>query len=158
MDGFGSSIVVASTGRRVLPAADPETAPSFLWFATIQCIESKQDLAGLTPKDCFIAAKPVERVAGQIGQPQKGTCEVSGGINEFRPRAGPGFRFVCDAVRCSIGVGIDRITRPEPCVDNFLRLRLCLAALPELTQTISLDFEQAGFHCPGAPQSPQQAG
>jgi hypothetical protein len=48
-----------------------------LWFATIQCIESKQDLAGLAPKERFIPAKPVERVAGQIGQTQKATCEVA---------------------------------------------------------------------------------
>jgi hypothetical protein len=34
---------------------------------------------------------------------------------------------------------------------------LSLAALPELTQIVSLDFEQAGFHCCGTPQSPQQA-
>src|SRR5271169_2266567 len=102
MDGAGSSVVVASIGRQVLPATDTETAPSILWFATIQCIESKQDLAGLAPKERFIPAKSVERVAGQIGQTQKATCEVGGRINEFRPRAGPGFRFVCDAVRCSI--------------------------------------------------------
>ena len=63
-----------------LPTANTETAPSFLWFATIQCIESKQDLAGLAPKGCFIPAKPVERVAWQIGQTQKTTRKVGGGI------------------------------------------------------------------------------
>jgi len=88
---------------------------------------------------------PVERVAGQIGQTQKATCEVGGVINGLRPRAGPGFRSVCDAVRCLIGVGVNRIRLPEPCVDNFLRLWLSLASLPELTQIGSLDFEQAGF-------------
>ena len=62
--GSGSSKVVASVGRQVLPATDTETAPSVLWFATIQCIESKQDLAGLAPKGCFIPAKPVERIGG----------------------------------------------------------------------------------------------
>ena len=67
MGRSGSSIVVASADGQVLPATDTETAPSLLWFATIQCIESKQDLAGLAPKDCFIPAKPVERIAGQIG-------------------------------------------------------------------------------------------
>ena len=61
------AIVVVSVGRRVLPAVDTETAAFLLWFAAIQCIESKQDLAGLAPKDCFIPAKPIERVAGQIG-------------------------------------------------------------------------------------------
>ena len=108
------AIVVVSVGRRVLPAVDTETAAFLLWFATIQCIQSKQDLAGLAPKDCFIPAKPVEWVARQIGQTQKATCEVGGGIYRFR-RAGPGFCSVCDAGRCSIGVGIDRISPPEPC-------------------------------------------
>src|SRR5208282_5331850 len=107
-----------------------------------------QDLAGLAPKDCFIPAEPVERVAGQIGQTQKATCEVSGGINGFRPRAGRGIRSVCDAVRCLIGFGNNL---PEPSTDNFLRLWLSSAALADLTQKVSLDFEQAGFHCRGAP-------
>ncbi len=40
-----SSIVVAPIGLQVLPATDTEMAPSLLWFATMQCIESKQDLA-----------------------------------------------------------------------------------------------------------------
>ena len=155
--GHGGSIVVVSVGRPVLPATNTETTASLLRFATIQCIESEQDLAGLAPKERFIPAKPVERVAGQIGQTQKATCEVDGGIIGFRPRAGPGFRSVCGAVRRLIGVGIHRISPSEPCVDNFLRLWLSLAALPELTQIVSLDFEQSGFHCCGTPQSPQQA-
>ena len=50
-----------------VPATDREAPPSILWVATIQCIERKQDLAGLAPKDGLIAAKPVERVAGKIG-------------------------------------------------------------------------------------------
>jgi hypothetical protein len=33
-----------------------------------------------------------------------------------------------------------------------------LAALPEFTQIVSLDFKQAGFHGRGAPQSLQQTG
>ena len=93
-----------------MPATNPETAPSFYWFATIQCIESKQDLAGLAPKDCFIAAETVERAAGQIGQSQKTTYEVGGRITGFQLRAGAGLRPVCDAVRCSIGVGTDRFS------------------------------------------------
>ena len=33
-----------------------------------------------------------------------------------------------------------------------------LAGLPELTQMVGLDFEQAGFHGRGAAQPPQQTG
>ena len=90
MGGSGSSIVVAPIGLQVLPATDTQTALSLLWFATMQCIESKQDLAGLAPKDCFISAKSVERVGGQIGQTQKATCEVGGGINGFRAESWAG--------------------------------------------------------------------
>jgi hypothetical protein len=46
-----------SIGRQVVPVTDTETTPSFLWFATIQDIKSKQDLADLAPRDCFISAK-----------------------------------------------------------------------------------------------------
>jgi plasmid maintenance system killer protein len=67
----------------LLPAADTKTAPSILWFATIQGIESKQDLAGLAPKDCFIPAKPVERVTGQIGQTQIRLEKMKGHLKAF---------------------------------------------------------------------------
>ena len=96
-----------SVRRQVSPATDTETAPSLLWFATIQCIESKQDLASLAPKDCFIPAKPVERVAGQIGQTQKATCEVGGGINgrpadlPSRKNVGPSLLLSTDNCRTS---------------------------------------------------------
>ena len=61
------------SAKWALPATDTEAAPFILWLATIQCIESKQDLASLAPKNCFIPAKPVERIAGQIGEAQKAT-------------------------------------------------------------------------------------
>ncbi len=56
-------------------------APSLVWFAAIQRIESKQDLTGLAPKGCFVPAKSVERVAGQMGEAQKATREVGCRIN-----------------------------------------------------------------------------
>jgi predicted DNA-binding ribbon-helix-helix protein len=61
------STLVALVGRLFLSAAGTETVSSFLRFATMQGIKRKQDLADLAPKDCFIQAKPVERVAWQIG-------------------------------------------------------------------------------------------
>ena len=157
MSGSVSSLVVVSVGRQVLPATGTEPVCFLLWFATIQCIQSKQDLAGLAPKDCFIPAKPVEWVARPIGQAQKATREVGGGIYRFR-RAGPGFCSDCDAGRCSIGAGIDRIGPPESCMDNFLRLWLSLGARPRLTalfadklrcQFLTADFfqkRQIGLH------------
>ena len=57
---------------------------SFLWFAAIQGIKRKQDLTGLAPKGCLIAAQAIECKVGQIGQPQKATGELNGSI-ERRP-------------------------------------------------------------------------
>ena len=56
-------------------------APSIPWFAAIQDIKSKKDLAGLAPEGCFISAEAVERVVGQIGETQKATRELSGRID-----------------------------------------------------------------------------
>ena len=64
-----------------------DTAPSFLWFAAIQGIERKQDLADLAPKGCFISAEAVEREVGQIGKTQKATRELSGRIDGYRDSA-----------------------------------------------------------------------
>jgi hypothetical protein len=60
---------------------DTEAASSFLWFATIQGIEGKQDLANLAPKGCFIAAQAIEREVGQIGKTQKAARELNGRID-----------------------------------------------------------------------------
>ena len=113
-----NSIVVATVGRPFLPATETETAPSILWLAPIQCVEGKQDLADLAPKGCFIPAKPIEREVGQIGEAQKAAGEVSG-AGRFRLGAGHGFRSSCDAMRGSIGLGIDRVCRCEHRVDDF---------------------------------------
>jgi hypothetical protein len=107
----GSSIVVASIGRQVLPVTDTETAPSLLWFATIQCIESEQDPAGLAPQSCFISAEAVECEVGQIGETQKATREVSVGFNGRFDRPWVGFCSVGDVVRRRVDTG--RISPPE---------------------------------------------
>jgi hypothetical protein len=39
-------------------------ACSFLWFAAIQGIKREQDLTGLAPKGCFIAAQAIECEVG----------------------------------------------------------------------------------------------
>src|SRR5208282_1060438 len=79
-----------------------ETTASLLWFATIQRIESKQDLACLAPKGSFISAEAVEREVRQIGETQKATRELSGGTNDrsvrFWARAGRHSRPVGNAV------------------------------------------------------------
>jgi hypothetical protein len=56
-------------------------------------------LPDLAPKDCFIAAKAIERVIGQIGKTQKAPREFNVGGPENIPHAAwPGFRFVRDIV------------------------------------------------------------
>jgi hypothetical protein len=64
-------------------------APSFLWFAPIQGIERKKDLAGSAPTGSFVPAEAIGRVVGQIGEAQKATREVrgtiDGEIDNFRP-------------------------------------------------------------------------
>ena len=54
-------------------------------------------------------------------------------------------------IPCDARIETDRISPPEQRMDNFSRGRVNLAGLPEPTQMVSLDFEQAGFHCRGAP-------
>ena len=113
-------LAFVSINRKVLPTTHTETPASLLWFATVQCIESKQDLAGLAPKDCFIPAKPVERVAGQIGQTQKATGEVGRGIYKCRPRLGSDVRsFV---MLCDAGLGSTSIESTCP---NFGQIMSC---------------------------------
>ena len=150
----------AQLDREYLLAADTETAPSIPWFAAIQGIKSKKDLAGLAPKGCFISAEAVERVVGQIGETQKATRELSGRIDirfdRFRHGARHGFCSIRDTVRCRIAVETGRERLPEQRIDDLSGSRVKLAGLPELTQMVSLNFEQVGFHSCRAAQSPPQ--
>jgi len=75
-----TSTLIALAGRHFVSATNTETAASFLWFATIQCIESKEDLTGLAPKSCFITGETIECEVGQIGQARKTTRKVDRGI------------------------------------------------------------------------------
>ena len=61
-----------------------------------------------------MSVETIERVAGQIGEPQKASRDVGARIDSrlgrFRDGVGLG---VGDAVRCSIGVGIDNSGHPN---------------------------------------------
>jgi hypothetical protein len=57
-------------------------APSFLWFAAIQGIKRLDDLASLAPGGSFIATDSIERVIGQIAEPQETTREFKIGSNQ----------------------------------------------------------------------------
>ena len=76
-------------------------ALSLLWFAAIQRIERKQDLARLAPKRCFITAQAIECEVGQISETQKAPRELDRAIDsrcdKIRLGGLPGFRRVRDA-------------------------------------------------------------
>jgi hypothetical protein len=50
----------------------------FPWLATLEALQSPQDLACLAPKRDLIPAQPVERIVRQVGQADKGACEIIG--------------------------------------------------------------------------------
>ena len=67
----------------LVPIAEEEMATSVLRSLSAQCIERNHGLASLTPKDGFVPAKPVERMAWQIGETQKATREVGARIGRI---------------------------------------------------------------------------
>jgi hypothetical protein len=52
------------------------------WLSSIQALQRKQDLTGLTPKRGLIAAQPIERIGWQVGQANKGVGEIVGSVSE----------------------------------------------------------------------------
>src|SRR5262249_10101598 len=96
-----------------------ETALSLLWFAAIQRIERKQDLASLAPKRCFITAQAIEREVGQISETQKAPCELDSPIDSGsdRIRLG-GLHGFC--VRYRIAIVPDCVSPAEYRMENFL--------------------------------------
>jgi hypothetical protein len=65
---IGGDAFLGHVDRQVLPAADMEAAPSILWFAAIQGVQCKRDLAGLAPEGCFIPAEAIEGL-GRVDKP-----------------------------------------------------------------------------------------
>ena len=132
-----------------------------MWFASIQGIERKQDLARLAPKGCFISAKAIEREVRQISEPQEATRELSGGTDDrsggSRRGAGQGFRPAGNAASCRNSFDADPLGLSQQRID-ILGRRTWLLDVLELAQLVRLDFKQAGFHCGGTTQPPQQTG
>jgi hypothetical protein len=52
------------------------------WLSSIQALERKQGLTGLTPKRGLIAAQPIERLGWQVGQANKGVGEIAGLVSK----------------------------------------------------------------------------
>ena len=51
-------------------------------LSSIQALQRKQNLTGLTPKRGLIAAQPIERVGWQVGQANKGVGEIVGLVSK----------------------------------------------------------------------------
>ena len=140
-----------------MPIAEVEMVTSVLGSSSAQFIERKHNLASLTPKDGFVSAKPVERMAWQIGETQKATREFGARIGRIQRGAGCGPAPASRIVQwCAIAVG--RVSPSERRIGRLARACLGLAVLPEFRQLLGLEAEQAGFHGGGAAQPPQQAG
>ena len=69
---------------------------SLVRFAAIQFFQRVKDSAGLAPKSRFIAAEPIKREVGKIGETQKATGELDSGSVGFQPRLGKRF-YVADS-------------------------------------------------------------
>ena len=61
---------------------------SLVRFAAIQFFQRVKDSAGLAPKRRFIAAEPIKREVGKIGETQKATGELDSGSIGFHSRLG----------------------------------------------------------------------
>ena len=72
-----ASTLFAPDASECLFTAKTETPHSLLWLAAIQIVEPIKNLPGLAPKDSFIATEAVERIVGQIAEPQETTCEFN---------------------------------------------------------------------------------
>jgi hypothetical protein len=59
-----------------------------LGLAAIQYFQRVKDSAGLAPKSRFIAAEPIKREVGKVGETQKATGELDSGCVRFPPRVG----------------------------------------------------------------------
>ena len=59
---------------------------SFPRLAAVQTLQREQDLTSLAPKGRLIAAQPVEGIGRQVGQADKGACEVVRWISRFYGR------------------------------------------------------------------------
>ena len=64
---------------------------SLLRFAAIQFFQRVKDSAGLAPKSRFVAAEPIKREVGKVGETQKATGELDSGCVGFQPRVGKRF-------------------------------------------------------------------
>lgn len=114
------------------------TTVPLLRFASIKRLERVKDPTSLAPKRRFIAAEPIKREVGKIGETQKAAGELDSGSVGFHPTAGQGF-YVNGTERSCIAAG--GFGPPEHCVNYLTRIWKQLAVLSIVAQVLSLNLE-----------------
>jgi hypothetical protein len=132
-------------------SSQPQSVPRLALIEIAQC---EQDLASLAPQRGLIAAQPIEGVSRQIGQADKGACEVvrligrlrgqlwvnietAGGVNLILPR---------------VVLGRDGVS--VQAADDIFAVLMSLPSLAELKQLFGLDLEQPALDGVRATQRP----
>jgi hypothetical protein len=109
----------------------------------------------LTLQRRLIAAQPVEGIGRQVGQADKGSCEIVGLANRLHGRQWARINSTCGRyvlILSHIVFGRDGVSVYG--VDDFLALLMGLLPLPELKQVFRLDLEQAALDGGGTTQPP----
>jgi hypothetical protein len=122
-------------------------------FAAIETLQREQNLTSLAPKRGFIAAQPVKGTGWQVGQANKGPCEIVGWIGWLNGRWGASINSAAGfvAIRVHVRFGRERSVRA---VDDLRALSMGLPTLAKLKQMFRLDLEQTALDGGGATQPP----
>jgi hypothetical protein len=106
-------------------------------------VQGEQDLTRLAPKGGLIATQPVEGTGRQIGQANKGACEVIGMIRRLCANCSARIESAHGLVQ--IG---SEVLFSYDCVlviDDLRTLLMSLPTLAEVKQVFRLDLEQAAL-------------
>ena len=103
-------------------------------LAAVETLQREQNLTSLAPKRGLIAAQPIEGIVWQVGQADKGPCEIVGWICRRRTR-------MKGAATGLVVILLPVLFRGEAvsvrAVDDLRRLLMGLSALAKLKQVFS---------------------
>jgi hypothetical protein len=115
-------------------------------------VQREQDLARLAPKRGLIPAQPIKGIGRQVGQADKGACEIVGRICTVywaRIKVAANGLIVIQSL-----VLLGREGVSVHAVDDLLAVLMSLSPPPKLKQVFRLDSEQAALDSGGATQPP----
>jgi hypothetical protein len=101
-----------------------------------------------------MAAQAVEGTGWQVGQADKGVCEIVGWICRLYGRWWARIKSAATGFVVLLHVLIRRAGVSVRAVDNLLALLMSLSPLSKLQQMFRLDLEQAALDGGGATQPP----